>query len=141
MFLSLLGSKTLLGDVQERYAKELETDEEKEDYISHCMNAIKHVYEENRNSIEKVLVTADSQKFLSYAKQLPYLFVIPGKVTHMDFPGYKGGMAHIKDFTDLFMISKAEHIYFYSYGKMFRSSRFAKTAALIGGKPYTMKKE
>lgn len=131
----------LLGDVKERYATELETDEEKENYISHCIEAIRMVYGDNKNSVDKVLVTADSPKFLLRAKELPYVFVIPGKVTHMDFPGDDGGIAHIKDFTDLFMISKAEHVYFYSYGRMFSSSKFAKTAALIGGKPYTAMRE
>lgn len=120
---------------------ELYSDKEKEDYISHCLSTIEKVYDMNKGKIDKVLVTADSQTFLLRAKELPYVFVIPGKVTHMDFPGDNGGMAHIKDFTDLFMISKAKHVYFYYYGLMFHNSRFAKTAALIGGKPYTVLKD
>lgn len=130
--------QNLLGDLHERYAVELPTDKEKKDYINHCLSAIEKVHETNKDFYDKVLVTADSQIFLSYAKKLPYVYVVPGKVTHIDFPGDNTGMAHIKDFLDLFMISKANHVYFYCYGRMYHSSHFSRTAALIGNKPYTM---
>lgn len=128
----------LLGDLHERYATELGSKEEKEDYISHCISAIEKVYENNKDKIDKVLVTADSQAFLKHAKKLPYVYVVPGEITHIDFAGDKGGMAHIKDFLDMLMISSASHVYFYSYGRMYKHSRFAKTASLIGGKKYTV---
>lgn len=128
----------LLGDLHERYATELGSKEDKEDYISHCLSAIERVYEKNKDKISKVLVTADSQIFLERAKKLPYVYVVPGEITHIDFAGDKGGIAHIKDFLDMFMISGANHVYFYSYGRMYGASRFAKTAALIGGKTFTV---
>jgi hypothetical protein len=128
----------LLGDLHERYATELGSKEDKEDYISHCLSAIERVYEKNKDKISKVLVTADSQVFLEHAKKLPYVYVVPGEITHIDFAGDKGGIAHIKDFLDMFMISGANHVYFYSYGRMYGASRFAKTAALIGGKTFSV---
>lgn len=79
------------------------------------------------------MVTSDSHNFLSRAKELAYVYIVPGEITHIDFAGDKGGMAHIKDFLDLFMLTGANHVYFYSYGKMYGASRFAKTAALLGG--------
>lgn len=129
--------QNLLGDLHERYATELTTKEEKEDYISHFLSAIEYVYQKNKANINKILVTADSQAFLERAKQLLYVYIVPGIITHIDFAGDKGGMNHIKDFLDMFMISGANHVYLYSYGRMYSASRFAKTAALLGGKPYT----
>lgn len=130
--------QNLLGDLHERYATELPTKNEKDDYIKHCISAIEKVHNSNKERFDKILVTADSQLFLSYAKKLPYVYIVPGKITHIDFPGNNTGMAHIKDFLDLFMISNASHVYFYCYGKMYHASHFARTAALIGNRPYTI---
>lgn len=44
-------------------------------------------------------------------------------------------------FIDFLMIMKSEMVYSYQYGKMYTSTRFAKTAALIGGKKYEIIRE
>lgn len=121
----------LLGDFNDTYSTGVElTDVQKSEYIQHCLNAIRYLHDKH-SEVSKILVTADSNLFLEQAKKLDYVYVIPGTVSHMDS---KGASSQLKTFLDFFMISKAEHSYLYQYGKMFSGTKFAQTAALIGGK-------
>ena len=126
--------QALLGDLKERNFPILKDENEKAIYITKCLNAIKFLHDKNPN--KKILVTSDSFTFLNYAKKLDYVYIIPGKIEHMDYTHNKDIALHLKSFIDLLMISKAETIYTYSYGMMFKGSRFAYTAALIGGKKF-----
>lgn len=121
----------LLGDFNDTYSTGIAlTQEQKDDYIEHCLNAIKALRQKHKD-VSRILVTADSNLFLSLAKELDYVYVVPGVVTHMDA---KGSSSQLKPFLDFFMISKAEYCYSYQYGNMFAGTKFARTAALIGGK-------
>ena len=103
-----------------------------EDYIERCMECIDQLHAKYPN--HRVLVTADSPKFLEVAKQLPYTYVIPGNLTHMDRTRNDDYLLHLKSFADFYMVSMAEKCFMYHIGDMFRHTRFAKTAALVGGK-------
>lgn len=121
----------LLGDFNDTYSIGFKlTEEQKNDYIEHCINAINKLHQKY-DDVSKILVTADSNLFLSHLKSIPYVYVVPGVVSHMD-----GGttLSQLKPFLDFFMISKAECCYSYQYGKMFSGTKFARTAATIGGK-------
>lgn len=73
----------ILGDFKDTNVhEELETDE-KERYISKCLDVIRQVKTKHSN-VPKVLVTSDSRVFLEKASRLPYVYVIPGTVVHMD---------------------------------------------------------
>lgn len=125
----------LLGDFKDGNRHELETVEEKENYMKKCLAAIEALHKDNP-SIAKILVTADSPSFLKRAKALPYVYIVPGNVVHMDNVTTADYNVHLKLFLDFLMVSNAEKCYSYYYGRMFRRSKFAKTAALIGGKEY-----
>lgn len=121
----------LLGDFNDTYSTGvILTPEQKDDYINHCLKAIKDLFRKHQD-VSKILVTADSNLFLKRVKDIPYVYVIPGIVTHMDG---NNSLSQLKTFLDFFMISKAESCYCYQYGAMFASTKFARTAALIGGK-------
>ena len=121
----------LLGDFNDTYSTGITlTQEQKDDYIEHCLNAIKALRQKHKD-VSRILVTADSNLFLSLAKELDYVYVVPGVVTHMDG---KGASSQLKTFLDFFIISKAESCYCYQYGNMFAGTKFARTSALIGGK-------
>lgn len=126
----------LLGDFQDNpmYSMKLNGNE-REVYICKCLEAIKRVKNENPD-IEKVLVTCDSAAFLEEAKRLAFVYVVPGRVAHMDETEDDSFLLHQKSFVDLLMLSRAEKVYFYSYGYMFGASKFAASAALIGKKDY-----
>lgn len=125
----------LLGDFKDadKSFHELETESVKKDYITHCLNAIRTIY--NKMSLNgKIFVTSDSLLFLSEAAKIPYVYIIHGKVKNIDVAASNDKEAYKKMFIDFLMISKAERIYSYQYGKMYAATGFAKTAALIGGK-------
>ena len=53
---------------------------------------------------------------------------------HMDQTHNDDYSLHLKAFADFYMISMAEKCFIYHTRDMFKHTRFAKTAALIGGK-------
>lgn len=111
----------------------LKTQEEKNEYIEACLNAITKLKKDNRD-INRILVTADSLTFLKEASKLDYVYVIPGAMTHMDTTSDHSKYSQMKSFLDFILISKAKESYTYSYGKMFKGSKFARTAALVAGR-------
>lgn len=74
--------------------------------------------------------------FLEKTSQLAYVYVIPGTVVHMDSVNKDVKQNDLKAFLDMMMISKAECCYSYSYGKMFKGTKFARTSALIGNRKF-----
>ncbi len=125
----------ILGDFEDtNFHKELETGE-KEKYISKCLDVIRRL-KSKHSDILKVLVTSDSPVFLERASQLTFVYVIPGTVAHMDNVNKNMKHADLKTFLDMLMISKAEYCYSYSYGKMFKGTKFARTSALIGNRKF-----
>ena len=125
----------ILGDFRDTNVhKVLETDE-KERYITKCLDVIRRLKEKHVN-IPKVLVTSDSPVFLEKASSLAYVYVIPGTVVHMDSMNKSVKQNDLKVFLDMLMISRAECCYAYSYEKMFKGTKFARTSALIGNRKF-----
>lgn len=126
----------LLGDFQDNpaFTRKL-TDEERDVYLAKCVEQINRIKLEN-TGVKRVLVTSDSNTFLTEAKKLPFVYTIPGKLAHMDESHDDSFLLHQKSFLDFLMLANAEKVYSFSYGCMFGATRFAKTAALIGGKEF-----
>lgn len=103
-----------------------------EEYIERCMECIDNLHAQYPNY--RILVTADSPKFLKAAESISYVYVIPGNIVHMDFTDEGDYTLHLKPFVDFYMVSMAEKCFIYHIGEMFKYTRFAKTAALVGGK-------
>lgn len=133
---------SLLGDFEDTYSKfGILNPEEKEDYIEHSIKIINELYKKHSN-IDKILVTSDSTLFLTRAAKLPFVYIVPGTITHIDNAKTENSEnAELKTFLDMLMISKAELCYCYSYKRMFRATKFARTAALIGGRKFIEIKE
>lgn len=125
----------LIGDFKDSNYPELESEEEKAWYISKCIEVIKQLHNKYPK-LSKILVTADSPRFLKEIASLPYVYIIPGLVVHMDNVQANDYNLHLKSFLDFLLISKAEKCYSYSCGRMFSHTKFARTAALIGGKEF-----
>lgn len=126
----------LLGDFKDTYNVGILSETEKHDYIERGIKAIHKLWRENCNDIRCVLVTADSNLFLEEVRKLSFVYVISGTVSHMDATKTDSYKLYLKSFLDFFMISKAQKCYNWQYGKMFGATRFAKTAALVGGKRF-----
>ena len=79
------------------------------------------------------MVTADSEKFLSRAKNLNNVYIVPGKTGHIDYD--RSDDVNMKTFLDFFLISKAKAVYLAKGPGMYNSA-FAKTAALVNNRPF-----
>lgn len=124
----------ILGDFKDKDKSYGEVDDgKKNEYIQKCINVCKKLHDKHN---EMILVTSDSPTFLSEAQKLNFVYVIPGTVVHMDNVFNDNYQLHLKSFLDMMLISKAEKCYSYCYGRMFKDSKFARTSALIGGKPF-----
>lgn len=123
----------LLGDFKDddRWLKQDER-MDADYYINHSRLCIGQLHKKFPK--HKVLVTADSPTFLQRVSDMPYVYVIPGKLVHMDRTSNNEYDLHLKPFVDFYMVAKAERCFIYYIGNMFRHTRFAKTAALVGGK-------
>lgn len=125
----------ILGDFKDTYLKKELGAEEKEKYISKCLDVICRLKTKHPN-VPKILVTSDSRVFLEKASSLAYVYIIPGTAVHIDGVNKNMEQNDLKVFLDMLMISKAECCYSYSYGKMFKGTKFAKTSALIGNRRF-----
>lgn len=122
---------TLLGDFTDCTGTPL-PEQEQTALIEKSVAAVKTIAGQAPQH-DHILVTADSEKFLSKAKELRKVFVIPGKVGHIDYD--HGDDVNMKTFLDFFMISKAVKVYLAKGSGMYNSA-FAKTAALVYNKPF-----
>lgn len=70
----------LLGDFKDCIDKTL-SNKEQEELIAKCTNAIFKIHLMHPSC--KVLVTADSQKFLDTISKIEFVYIIPGKIAHL----------------------------------------------------------
>ena len=126
---------TLLGDFTDCTGAPLPEDEQK-DLIERSLNVV-HEIASHAPVHDKILITADSEKFLSRVQDVRNVYVIPGKVGHIDYD--HGDDVNMKTFLDFFMISKAEKVYLAKGSQMYNSA-FAKTAAMVNNKPFEIYK-
>lgn len=121
----------LLGDFKEPKATKTLTATEQQALIAACVAQVEAIRERHPEAA-RVLVTSDSSRFLAACAALPYVYVIPGEVVHVDVRGTGGDRRHLKTFTDFFAIARASHSYLLRTGDMYRSS-FSLRAAQMGG--------
>lgn len=126
---------TLLGDFTDCTGAPLPNNE-REDYIQACLNAIREIHK-TAPAHDCILITADSSTFLERVQHWNKntntlnLYVIPGKVGHIDYD--HGDDVNMKTFLDFLMVAEAESVYLVKHGKMYGSA-FAKTAAMVNNK-------
>ena len=124
---------TLLGDFEDCINTPLPV-EEQEELISNCILAIEKI-RGAKKGVNKILVTADSEKFLNRVKKLKYVYVVPGTIGHFDHSNEEQGDMELKTFLDFFLISHAAKVYLVRLGKMYNSG-FCRHAAMLGDKPF-----
>lgn len=125
--------RQLLGDFRE--GGETLSDNEKETYIKRCINTVKNLHTQKPEV--NILVTADSVTFLKQleACQLPYVYIIPGKIVHIGFTFDANKQTYMKSFVDMYMLSYARTVYLVRDKKMYHSG-FPYRAALLGKTEY-----
>ena len=123
----------LLGDFNEPCAKTPLTIEESSKLISANIAQIEKLHTEFPD--KKILVNSDSITFLQAADNLPYTYVIPGEISHVDNSTTEAGNAHDKTLTDFFMIANAQSIYLFITGDMYNSG-FPYAASMLYNRPF-----
>lgn len=122
----------LLGDFKEGNYPIL-PNEQKQTLIKQCLQKIEELH--LQYSEFKILITADSPSFLKLVDELPYTYIIPGTVVHMDYTNNASFITYEKSFLDYFLIANAEKIHLIYNNQMYRSG-FAKQASLLYNHPY-----
>ena len=108
--------------------------EEQKELLDKCIAKIQSLHEAHPEA-NKVLITADSECFLKQISKLDFVYVLPGKVGHMDHRSEQDINVHMKTFLDFFVLSHSRKIYLLVTGKMYKSG-FAKRAAKLQGVPF-----
>ena len=123
--------QSLLGDFKEYHYTQLSSDGQ-QDLMNVCMETL-HLLRGKHHL--PILVTSDSSKFLSFVSGLENIFIISGKVVHIDCTNDAAEDVYMKSFVDLMMLSKADKIYNVVAGKMYPSA-FPLYAAKINNVPF-----
>lgn len=120
----------LLGDFEDCLKQTLPV-EEQNILIKKCIDAIYKIHSiENK---KRILITADSQKFLNQIKNIEFVYIIPGTIGHLNYSMDEN--THLKTFIDFMMISSAQKVYLARTNKMFKSG-FARKAAMLSNIPF-----
>jgi hypothetical protein len=128
----------LLGDFTEPDSNfSVLPDNERDALIHKCIGHLKEIYREN--DYAKVLVTSDSITFLEEARKLPFVYVIPGEISHTGYRQNINKNAVLKVFLDYFMLSYSQKIYLVVEEQMYQSG-FSRRAALHGNIPFIIKR-
>ncbi len=129
--------QNLLGDFREYHYKSMEDQDEKEQLIGKCLQALKTLQTEHGN--QTLLVTSDSVTFLKRAVQLERVHIISGTLVHID--GQKNSVlensyeVYLKSFLDFYALSGAQKIYRVGTSYMY-PSEFPVYAAKIHNVPF-----
>ena len=105
---------------------------ERKQLIEKCLCLLNEIYKKEG---KKIFVATDSITFLNAAKELPFVFTIPGDIAHVDATNDNSFEKNKKTFIDFYMISNASKVFLAHSGKMFYSG-FPRTAALAGSKEF-----
>lgn len=121
----------LLGDFQEGDFKTLAPKEQAK-LINLCINKIIEIHQKDNR---KILCTSDSYTFLEEVAKLDFVYIIPGKVVHIDYNENASYNTYLKSFLDFYMIGHADFTHLLVSGDMYRSG-FPGAAAQAMGKPW-----
>jgi hypothetical protein len=128
--------RQLLGDFAEWNFPTL-NEMQKDSLIERCLNHLDEIHSENLQKI--ILVTSDSTTFLNRTKKLAYVYVIEGKLTHIDYTVGLDASAYMKSFVDYYLLTKSQKVYLVIDGAMYNSG-FPYRAALHSKTQYITKK-
>lgn len=108
--------------------------QEQKALLDKCIAKIQLLHDEHPEA-SKILVTADSERFLKEIAKIDFVYLLPGRVGHMDHKSEQDIAVHMKTFLDFFVLSHSKKIYLLVTGKMYKSG-FAKRAAKLQGVPF-----
>lgn len=124
----------LLGDFKEGNYPILK-EQQQEILIEKCLEKISEIYYKYRMK-NRLLVTSDSCRFLEIAAQrFNFVYIVSGKLAHMDWTSDIPFEYNLKTFVDFLMISRAEKVFLLQTEGMYNSG-FPRRAAQINNRPF-----
>lgn len=126
--------QNLLGDFEEYHYEEIERSRQKQ-LIEKCMDAIVHLQTQLGEKGNRVLVTADSMRFIKSVCGIPGVFVFPGRIVHMDWVKGADYETYLKSFLDFYMIAGASEVFSIGTNEMYKSD-FPRYAAMVYNVPF-----
>lgn len=81
----------------------------------------------------KIVVTSDSTNFINAIHEIPFVYIIPGNITHSNYKATDE--SHLKTFLDFYIIANAKKVYMARTKIMYKSG-FAFRAAQINNVPF-----
>ena len=127
-FLNLLGDKTETDINPVLDQKNIEA------LMIKSKNKIMGIAANHPNS--RIMLSTDSNNFVEYIKkEIPEIYVVPGKIKHIGTAGTTSDEENLKMFIDYYLIAGAKYVYSV-YGKRMWKSAFPEYSAMIGGCPF-----
>lgn len=126
---------SLLGDFEDCTGAFL-PENERQAYIEDCIKAIFEIAKKAPRH-DRILVTADSRRFIEAVKNIDCIYIIPGEIGHVDYN--HSDEVYMKTFLDFMLISKAEAVYQVIKRRMY-GGLFSRIAANVGNKPFEVLK-
>jgi len=129
--------RALLGDFKNKnISVPITYDISKDKLINDCIQKIKEIHSKSFPE-KKILVTADSETFLSEVKKLDFVYVVSAQNIFDGNENLNNNFKmFVKPFVDILMLSEANKLFLLCTGSMYRSG-FAKNASLINNKEYS----
>ena len=131
-FLNLLGDK-----VETDINPEL-LERDRRSFMERMRDEIKRNSEDyiKKNGDVRIMLASDSMTFIEYMKiEMPDIYVVPGKVKHIDTAGATTDEENVKMFLDYYLIGGAKKVYSLVDKGMWPSA-FPEYAAKIGNAPF-----
>lgn len=124
----------LLGDFDEKYKSiyQILPEDKRIELINKSLKMLEELHEKEKLPL---FVATDSKTMLNEASKLPYVFVIPGDISHVDATNKDSFEANKKTFIDFYMIANAKKVYC-AHSTGMHYSGFPKNAALSAGRPF-----
>lgn len=123
--------QSLLGDFKE-YKYKAVSENKQQELLELNRAKLVEIINETKSV---VLVTSDSQRFISFVSDIPGVYIIPGEVVHLDCVTNETTDVYLKSFVDFFMISKARVVYSIGTKEMY-ATNFPEYAAKLNNVPF-----
>ena len=124
--------QNLFGDFQE-YEYQPLNESEQNILIEKCSKALLEL--QKKEDCKKILVTSDSEKFLTFIANVENVFAFPAKVVHIDCVENEQDSVYMKSFLDFYLLSQGQKVFCVGTKEMY-PSEFPMYAAKINNIPF-----
>ena len=129
----------VLGDFVDTTGVEVLSKDQQNQLLHACVKTLEKIHHQHPDI--PMLVNSDSTTFLDHARQLPYVYSIPGHILHLDLTeGARNEeqlyQTYEKTILDFFMIAHATEVYRLQGQWIYSKTGFPYAASLVYGRPF-----